>query len=211
MVFDCSDELHEISINNKLLSVPVLTNQLIGILVRFRREQVAVIGYTECKFCQVWLSFEHKSLLNILWQKDGYLSNPPIDYKMGRHDFDGVSSPICSNYALKKTVDDNKLTYGPEAADTLKESFYVDDMLKSVASVSEAIILVKNVRRMCMAGGFRLYKFLSNRKKLLMSIPRADIQEEAPNKKLIETLLQMEQHRLYFRILKMRNWDFQYT
>ena len=211
MAFDCSDEFHEISINNKLLSVLVLTNQLIGILVRFRREQVAVIEYIECKFCQVWLSFEHKSLLNILWQKDGYLSNPPIDYKMGRHAFDGVSSPICSNYALKKTADDNKLNYGPEAADTLKESFYVDDMLKSVASVSEAIILIKNVRRMCVAGGFRLHNFLSNRKKLLMSIPRADIQEEAPNKKLIETLLQMEQHRLYFRILKMRNWDFQYT
>ena len=62
---------------------------------------------------------------------------------MGRHAFDCVSSPICSNYALKKTADDNKLNYGSEAADTLKESFYVDDMLKSVASVSEAIILVK--------------------------------------------------------------------
>ena len=47
-------------------------------------------------------------------------------------------------------------------------------MLKSVASVPEAITLVKSVRGMCRAGGFRLTKFVSNIKELLMSIPQKD-------------------------------------
>ena len=70
-----------------------------------------------------------------------------------------------------KTADDNKLKYGLEAVDTLKNNFYVYDMMKSVASVAEAITLVKNVRGMCRAAGFGLTKFVSNSKELLMSIP----------------------------------------
>ena len=34
----------------------------------------------------------------------------------------------------------------PEAPDILNKNCYVDDMLKSVASVPEAITLVKNIR-----------------------------------------------------------------
>ena len=91
---------------------------------------------------------------------------------MGWNVFGGVSSPSCSNYALKKTAGDNKVKYGPEAADILNKNLYVDDMLKSVANVPEAITLVKNLRLMCMAGGFRLTKFVSNSAELLMSIPQ---------------------------------------
>ena len=99
-----------------------------------------------------------------------------------------VSSPSCSNYALKNAADDNKLKYGLEAADTLNKNFYVDDMLHSVASIPEAITLVKNVRGMCRAGGFRLTKFVSNCKELLMSIPQKDRRQEAPDKRLLETI-----------------------
>ena len=53
--------------------------------------------------------------------------------------------PVAVIMHLKKTADDNKLKYGLEAADSLNKNFYVDDMLKSVASVPEAITLVKNV------------------------------------------------------------------
>ena len=105
---------------------------------------------------------------------------------MGRHVFVGFLSPSCSNYALKKR--DNKLKYVLEAADTLNNNFYVDDMLKSAASVLEAITLVKNVRDLCRAGGFRLTKFVSNSKDLLMSVSQRDRRQEAPDKRLLETI-----------------------
>ena len=69
---------------------------------------------------------------------------------MGCPVFGGVSSPSCSNCALKKTVDDNKLTwncwYGLEAANLLNKSLYVDEMLMSVGSIPEAITLVKMLK-----------------------------------------------------------------
>ena len=48
------------------------------------------------------------------------------------HVFGGVSSPNCSNYALRETASDNQEEYGNNAAETLKKNFYVDDLLKSV-------------------------------------------------------------------------------
>ena len=162
VVFNCSARFNGRSISKELVSGPDLTNQLVAVLIRFCQEQGSVIGDIESMFYQVWVSEEHRSLLRFLWWKDGDLNNPQIDHDMGQHVFSGVSSPSCSNYALKKTADDNKLRYALEAADTLNKHFYVDDILKSVASVPEAITLVKNVRGMCRAGGFRLTKFVSN-------------------------------------------------
>ena len=64
----------------------------------------------------------------------------------------------------------------------------VEDMLKSVASVLEAIALMKHVRGMCRAGGFRLTKFVSNSKEQLLPITQKDRWHEAPNKGLPETI-----------------------
>ena len=61
------------------------------------------------------------------------------------HVFGGTSSPSCSNYALKRTSIDGKDQFGLEAAKTLQNNFYVDDLLKSVAQEDQAIQLIKNV------------------------------------------------------------------
>ena len=80
------------------------------------------------------------------------------------------------------------MKYGLEVAHTLNKNFYADDLLRSVASVPEAITLVKIVRDICRAGGFRLTKFVSNSEELLMSIPQKDRRQEAPDKRLLETI-----------------------
>ena len=54
------------------------------------------------------------------------------------HLFDGISSPSCSNYALKKTEADNVNKYGNEASAIVKRNFYVDDMLKSFPDAKTA-------------------------------------------------------------------------
>lgn len=60
------------------------------------------------------------------------------------------------------------MKYRLEAVDTFKKNFSVDDTLKSVSSVLEVITLVKVVGGMCRASNFRLTKFVSNNKELLM-------------------------------------------
>ena len=53
VVFDLSAEHHGISINKELLSGPDLTNQIVGVLLRFREEPIAVTGDIEATFHQV--------------------------------------------------------------------------------------------------------------------------------------------------------------
>ena len=86
------------------------------------------------------------------------------------HVFGGASSPSCCNCALKRSAIDNEVQFGPEAAKKLLRNFYVDDLLKSTRDAQFAISLIKAVKKMCKAGGFKLGKFISNNTVVLKSL-----------------------------------------
>ena len=90
------------------------------------------------------------------------------------HLFGAASSPRCSNFALKTTADDNERSLRSAPAEFLRRDFYVDDGLKSLPSVEEAIDLVNSVKEMCNRGGFNLHKFTSNSKEVIQRIPASD-------------------------------------
>ena len=89
------------------------------------------------------------------WQ-DGNLSKKLIDHEMCVHVFGGTSSPSCSNYVPKRTSIDGEDQFRKAAAKTLKDNFYVDDLLKSLDNEKEAIKPIKNVIAMCESGGFKI-------------------------------------------------------
>ena len=51
--FNCSAEWPGISVNKSLMSGPDIINQIIGVLVKFREEPVAVIADIDAIFYQV--------------------------------------------------------------------------------------------------------------------------------------------------------------
>ena len=83
------------------------------------------------------------------------------------HLFGVASSPGCANLALNTTTEDNEKNLGSETAEFLTKNFYVDDGLKSVKTVNEAIVLIQKSKEMRKQGGFRLHKFISNRKEVI--------------------------------------------
>ena len=54
------------SLNNQLISGSDLTNQLVGVLTRFREEQMAFIANVETMFHQVRVPEDQKGLTKIL-------------------------------------------------------------------------------------------------------------------------------------------------
>ena len=181
VVFNCSQQYHGKSLNDHLLQGPDLTNTLLGVLCRFRRAPVAVMGDIESMFYQVKVPKEDRDLLRFLWWPNGDTSRNPLEYRMTVHLFGATSSPGCSNFALKATANDNETELGTAAAEFVRRDFYVDDGLTSVDTVEEAIELVKNVKEMCRRGGFNLRKFTSNRKEVLEQIPIEDRAEDVKN------------------------------
>ena len=159
VVFNCSADYRDTSPNNQLISGPELTNQLVDVLTRFREEQVAFIADVEAMFHQVRVPGNQRSLLRFLWWENGDIRNPIKDHEMCVHLFDGISSPSCSNYALKRASVDNEKEFGTDASRTLRRNFYIDDMLKSSRGIDEAVHLIQRIRNICKAGGFSLTKF----------------------------------------------------
>ena len=111
-----------------------------------------------------------------------------FDYEMCAHVFGGTSSPGCCNYALQRTARGNVSSYSKEATNTLLRNFYVDDVLKSVPSVTDALTLIQEVRDLCKKGGFKLTKFISNKKDILFQIPDALRRDGAKDKNLTGSL-----------------------
>ena len=112
VVFDCCAKYRGTSLNNQLISRLHLTNQLVGVLARFTEEKVAFIADDEAMFHQVRVAGDQRSLLRFLWWENGNIRNPIKDHEMCVHLFGGISSPRCSNYALKRTSVDNEKKLG---------------------------------------------------------------------------------------------------
>lgn len=87
-----------------LLSGPDLTNSLLGILLRYRREQVAVVADIEQMFYSFKVDKEHRNYLRFFWHDSNDMDNPLIEYRMCVHIFGSTSSPAIATYGLQLTV-----------------------------------------------------------------------------------------------------------
>ncbi|XP_071138741.1 uncharacterized protein [Mytilus edulis] len=104
IVFDCSATYMGVSLNKQLLQGPDLTNNLLGVLIRFREEKVAILGDIEAMFHQVKVPPLDRDCLRFFWWPNGNMENEPEQYRMTVHLFGATSSPSCCNYALKKQL-----------------------------------------------------------------------------------------------------------
>lgn len=67
VVFDCGAIYKGMSLKQQLLQVPDLSNSLIGVLNRFRKEPVAVMADIQAMFHQARVPDKHMNFLCFLW------------------------------------------------------------------------------------------------------------------------------------------------
>ena len=170
VVFDAATRFGGTSLNEQLVRGPTLTNDLTGVLVRFREDEIAFSADIESMFYQTYVTPRDTDSLRFLWWP-GSVDNPPEDYKMLVHIFGAKSSPCCANKALNLTAQDNEEAYSPEVIKAVHRNFYVDDVLKSVPTPEQAIHLASDLVKLLKEGGFCLTKFTSNSREVLQSIP----------------------------------------
>jgi len=170
VVFDCSATYAGTSLNDHILQGPDLTNNLIGILLRFRQQPVALSCDVEKMFHNFFVNAEDRDYLRFLWFTD---QGTIKEYRMTVHLFGATSSPAVATYCLRELAEACQ-EESPTAANFIKKNFYVDDGLVSVPNASEAIELVTKARKLCQYGNIRLHKFLSNDKEVLREIPDSE-------------------------------------
>ena len=172
VVFDCAAVYRGTSLNAQVLQGPDLTNKVVGVLLRFRKEPVALMADVEAMYHQLKVHPDDVDALHFLWYPDCDLTREPEEYHMAVHLFGGVWSASCANYGLQRTAKDNSDDFDPEVARSVEKNFYVDDYLKSVESHEKAISLVDQLRNLLARGGFNLTKWVSNSRAVLKTISR---------------------------------------
>ena len=170
IVFDASCCYKGVTLNERLLQGPNNTNLLLGVLLRFRLHEYAVVADIKSMFHQVRVDPSDRSALRILYWRDGDPDEVVNTYEMSVHAFGLTSSPSVAGYALRRTVVDNQSKFSVETCNTVNRNFYVDDLLKGVATSEGLVALIDELDKLLTCGGFKLMKFSSNHPELLNGV-----------------------------------------
>ena len=177
VVFDSSAEYQGKSLNRELLSGPDLMNSLAGVLIPFRREDVAAMSDVEQMFHSFHVSPEHRDFLRFLWFKENALTKPVTEFRMTVHLFGNGPSPAVATYGLRRTVDDGG-EHDPGVKEFVQRNFYVDDGLVSKPTAEEVVTLVRNTQAALASANLRLHKVVSNSVSVMEAFPTEDLAKD---------------------------------
>lgn len=174
VVFDSSAEHEGVSLNDVLLSGPDLNNTLCGVLLRFRRELVALTADVQQMFYCFVVREDHRDYLRYLWYEDNDLSKKIVEYRMKVHVFGNAPSPAVAIYCMRKAAEKGKAEYGVDAQQFVERQFYVDDGLISLPTPERAIDLLSRTQQMLADSNLKLHKVASNSESVMEALPEED-------------------------------------
>ncbi|XP_051803959.1 uncharacterized protein LOC127533925 isoform X1 [Acanthochromis polyacanthus] len=175
VVFDSSARFNNVSLNDVLLRGPDLNNSLVGVLMRYRCEPVAVMSDIQQMFHSFMVTEDHRNYLRFLWFHDHKLDGEVMEYCMKVHVFGNCPSPAVAMYGLKRTTLEGEKEFGAEARCFVVHHFYVDDGLKSFPSAKEATDVLKRAQDMLGQSNLRLHKIASNSPEIMRAFPEEDL------------------------------------
>ncbi|XP_062620653.1 uncharacterized protein LOC134282244 [Saccostrea cucullata] len=173
VVFDSSCKHEGISLNDVLMQGPDLMNRLDGVLMRFRKEPVAVIADIQQMFFCFHVAEPHRDFLRFFWHRNNDPKQELLEYRMCVHVFGNRPSPAVATYGLRRCVNTD---CKEDVKQFVTRNFYVDDGLVSFPSVSEAVDVLKRTQKTLLeAGNLKLHKIASNREEVMLQFPSADL------------------------------------
>ncbi|VDI30798.1 Hypothetical predicted protein [Mytilus galloprovincialis] len=175
-VFDSSAKCNGVSLNSVLLTGPDLTNDLLGVLLRFRKEMVAVTADVQHMFHCFVVRKDHRNYLRFLWHKDNDLQENLVEYRMRVHVFGNSPSPAVATLGLRKAAKASEHEFGSHVTSFVTRDFYVDDGLTSCPTKEEAVKLMKDTQQaLAKYGNLRLHKFASNCAEVMSAFHASDL------------------------------------
>ena len=171
VVFDAAASFAGRSLNDELLKGPDLLHNLIGILLRFRQETIALMADIEQMFHQIRIFEDDQPALSFLWRNLDTSKEPDV-YQMTVSIFGMKCSPAIATYVLRRTAEDHGESTPASKAAVLavKQNFYMDDFLRSEPNITMAMTMQREVTKLVARGGFRLTKWMSNNLQVLENI-----------------------------------------
>ncbi|CAG7829316.1 unnamed protein product, partial [Allacma fusca] len=156
------------SLNQQLMVGPVLQEDLVSILIRWRHWKIPMTADIKQMYLYIWMREEDRDFLRILWRSNP--KDPIMQYRLTKVTF-GTS---CAHFQAVKTLQELGKFHRnefPLASLAVSRDFYVDDCLTGSNSEEDAIKLQKELLNLTEKGGFVLRKWSSSSTKPLQQLP----------------------------------------
>ncbi len=159
VVFDASAKTSSgLSLNDLLLVGPTIQPDLCTILLAFRKYPVAMKADIVKMYRQVRVDPRDVGFQTILWL-DGH--EQIREFLLSTVTYGISAAPFLAIRCLFQLATEGEREF-PLAAEVIRRSFYVDDVLTGVDSASEAAELAKQLQTLLLRGQFRLSKWAAS-------------------------------------------------
>ena len=163
VVFNSSAVFRGHRLNDYWMKGPDLLNDLFGMVLRFRENEVAFIGDISKMYHRIRIPEADQHVHRFLWRNLKTDRKPDV-YVKTVLTFGDKPTPVMAQIALRKTADEAKKDF-PEAAQVLKDNTYMDVICNSVRTEEQARELTKCIDSVLETGGFKVKGWLSNKAK----------------------------------------------
>ena len=154
IVFDPACMYEGVSLNSFLYKGPCLIGNLLGVLLRFREEEVGFTGDISKMYLQIYLPESDTHVHRVLWRDLNVAESPKI-YRLLRVTFGDKPSPDMASFVMLHMAKENEAEY-PDAAIILQRDRYMDDLIHSCASPHEAAERMKQLDQVLSTGSFKI-------------------------------------------------------
>ncbi|XP_062618012.1 uncharacterized protein LOC134279607 [Saccostrea cucullata] len=154
IVFNSSASYMGHVINDYWAKGPKVLNDLLSILLKFRENQVGLVGDISKMYNSIHLSIEDQHTHRFLW-RNCEIDRPPDHYVLTSVPFGDRPSGAIAIIALNKTAEMLEDVY-PKAASVIKNNSYVDDILASDPTFENVLQLAKDINQVLDFGGFHI-------------------------------------------------------
>ena len=161
IVFNSSAAFRGHRLNDYWMKGPDLLNDLFGVVLRFRENEIAFIGDISKMYHRIRIPEADQHVHRFLWRNLQTDRKPDV-YVKTVLTFGDKPAPAMAQIALRKTADEAREDF-PEAAQVLKDNTYMDDICDSVRTEEEARELTKCIDSVLETGGFKVKGWLSNK------------------------------------------------
>jgi len=156
------------SLNSGLLVGANLLPTFADVLMRWRWHRYAIVTDIEKMYRQILVTPDDRRYQRILWR--GNISESVREFELTTVTYGLACAPFLAIRTLRQLADNEKLRF-PRGSVALCRDCYVDDVITGASNRVDAIELQRELRQLCMAGGFPLRKWAANDSETLSGIP----------------------------------------
>ena len=146
IVFNASALYQGVSLNDVICQGPKLQRDLFQVLLRFRKQPIALVCDIAEMYLRIEIAPEDLSFHRFFW-RDLHQQKVPEEYEFSRVVLEVNSSPSLAQFVSQHHAETHR-TQCPLAAETALRSTYMDDSMDSVTDEQQGIEVHKQLSQL---------------------------------------------------------------